>query len=144
MNRLTVDDLLKPRYKVIADYPNSGDMVGKVYEAETCRALDYYKKYPNIYKELAWYEERSEEEMPQFVKTLNDSNGLVINIEKVKGWAGCNQVVEFENGEEGATEYWMPATKEEYEFLKSQLKANNLQIILDDEVFVGYSKIIIY
>jgi hypothetical protein len=35
-------------------------------------------------------------------------------------------------------------TQEEYEFLQNQLKKWNLQLIFDDEIFVGFTKIIIY
>jgi hypothetical protein len=35
-------------------------------------------------------------------------------------------------------------TKAEYEFLQSQLKQNNIQLLLDDKLFVGFTKIIIY
>lgn len=34
-------------------------------------------------------------------------------------------------------------TKEEYEFLKNQLKGN-IQIVFDDDIFIGFTKIIIY
>ena len=36
------------------------------------------------------------------------------------------------------------ATEEEYNFLKKQLKTYNLQIVTDDERFMGYSKIVEY
>ncbi len=38
----------------------------------------------------------------------------------------------------------MQAAKEEYSFLKAQLKTYNLQLTMDDERFIGYSKIIYY
>lgn len=38
----------------------------------------------------------------------------------------------------------MLASKEEYTFLKNQLKTYNIQVALDDDRFIGYSKIIYY
>lgn len=78
-------ELLKPRYKCIADYPESHFKIGDL----MMQAVDYGKLfwnkletgewgskvknidwYPNIFKSLAWYEERKPEEMPGFVKVI--------------------------------------------------------------------------
>lgn len=40
--------------------------------------------------------------------------------------------------------YIFTSTKSEYNFLKEQLKYNNLKIIMEGETFMGYSKIVYY
>jgi hypothetical protein len=72
-NATSIDHLLFPRYKIIADYPGNPHKVGHILEyargddwdkkhIETC------KKYPHLFKELAWHEERPKEDMPKYIK----------------------------------------------------------------------------
>lgn len=81
---LSVDQLMQPRYMVIADYPNSVFNIGEVLSIPI---LDYSKgtvvrsqddrygveisvadKYPHIFRPMAWHEGRKVEEMPEYVK----------------------------------------------------------------------------
>lgn len=75
-----IEDLLKPRYKVIALWPtcSTSMKVGNiiVYDDE----FDIFwidgnaynpknvKLYPHLFKPLAWWEDRKPEEMPKYVK----------------------------------------------------------------------------
>lgn len=73
---MKVEELLKPRYKVIADYPNSEFPVGIIaykYYAEWVFlngivSTIHLPAYPNIFKKLEWWEEREEKDMPEYVK----------------------------------------------------------------------------
>lgn len=89
-----VEDLLKPRYKVIGLYPacpfkigevilpkyNSDDMRDIVDDAERFFSLndkDLHGNgdlniYPAVFKKLEWYEERKESEMPLYIKCIID------------------------------------------------------------------------
>jgi len=68
---MSTDDLLKPRYKVIADYPFS------YYDVDSILLFDFYhtpngvvhfNEYPHLFKKLEWYEERKVEDMPDYLK----------------------------------------------------------------------------
>ena len=82
---LTKLDLLKPRFKVIADYLLSPFSLGEVlslhnsnndgwrytyYDGEGSISLwqSELEEYPAIFQPLQWWEERAVEEMPEYVK----------------------------------------------------------------------------
>ena len=62
-----IQELLKPRYKVIADYPDSVFIVGEILRNPT-----YESKYPHLFKKLEWWEDRKPEEMPKYLKHTYD------------------------------------------------------------------------
>ncbi len=97
-------DLMKPRYKVIADYPKSPYEIGEIlYWHNTGKAWDninegFYSLYqewrpvstikvflpgliesfPHLFRKLEWWEERTKEEMPEYIyKKVNFGNGKV-------------------------------------------------------------------
>lgn len=58
--QLSVEELLKPRYKVIADYPNSRLRNGQILNIEGDENdIDGFAKYPHLFQKLEWWEERS-------------------------------------------------------------------------------------
>jgi len=81
---MTPEELLKPRYKVIADWPGSNLKIGTTLRQEI---TDYYSfeedekaftthrknldQYPHLFRKLQWWEERTLEEMPQYIKFDN-------------------------------------------------------------------------
>lgn len=80
---LSKQELLIPRYKVIADYPGSHEKVGTiitlglpnehdgwdmVYLSENEHRLP---KYPHIYKWLEWWEEREASDMPEYISYVS-------------------------------------------------------------------------
>ncbi|MDB5200560.1 MAG: hypothetical protein JWO92_2523 [Chitinophagaceae bacterium] len=78
---MTTEELLKPGYKVIADYPLSSKYfnVGEVliwsnegfYYADNCKMhKETVEKYPHLFKKLEWHEERKKEDMPEYVKVV--------------------------------------------------------------------------
>lgn len=83
---MTAEELLKPRYKVIADYPLNPFTVGEVLLMTSepdkrgyvlnnaprnvnARFIKDYDKYPHLFKKLEWWENRKESEMLGYVKT---------------------------------------------------------------------------
>lgn len=108
---MSTEELLKPRYKVIADYPTytgesrkyshkKGDVIvfdtlDEVYlwkEQEsdgTQCSKDHFDKYPAIFKKLEWWEERADEDMPEYVKVnpekWDHSHGMT---KRVTGYFG--------------------------------------------------------
>lgn len=103
---MTPEQLLTPRYKVVADYPASPYNVGDILifweisqgydESKRPITLDLqeehgweiqrrvdeeeFKKFPHIFKPLQWWEERKLEEMPQYIRLTRI--GLVKKVEK--------------------------------------------------------------
>lgn len=64
-----IADLMKPRYKVIADYPgNNLYKVGSIIE-DTGWGVELF---PNIFKKLSWWEERDVKDMPEYVMFIKD------------------------------------------------------------------------
>src|SRR5678815_6192710 len=69
------EELLKPRYKVIADMPLLRFKIGDIHNAhfipiniwdkETYVRLDIY---PHLFRKLEWWEERQPEEVPAYIK----------------------------------------------------------------------------
>jgi len=85
---MTVEELLLPRYKVIADYPDCPYVVGVIIHCEIdpeggnyLNVADYWvyhpEKYPHIFQPLQWWEERKLEDMPEYV----NYNGGIYKVE---------------------------------------------------------------
>lgn len=80
---MTNEELLSPRYKVIAGYPGSLYPTGYIIdEADNLEGFTFFStevhKYPHIFKPLAWYEEREEKDMPSYVRNVAD--GIVFKV----------------------------------------------------------------
>ena len=84
-------DLLKPRYEVIADYPNNefgpiGTILdrdwGEYPEGETNPAKWKISDFPHLFRKMNWWENRTAEEMPKRVKSMADEKGDVFEIEE--------------------------------------------------------------
>lgn len=81
--KTTIDHLLTPRFEVIADYPNSQFKVGEIldrdwaeypYGDESTESPNWkVSNYPNLFRPLNWWEKRTEEEMPKYLKQVSDS-----------------------------------------------------------------------
>lgn len=85
MNK-TSKELLQPRYKVIADYPNSIfeindviDVVEDMYYLEGYTE-GFFSPYPHLFRKLEWWEERGEEDMPKKVKLITGKNKRILDI----------------------------------------------------------------
>lgn len=134
---MTPEELLKPRYKVIADYPDNkltiGDILMQYVENDTVwrhRWSDGHwaditvhnpSYYPHLFKKLEWWEERKPEEMPEYVKA-KDSSGEVSKViehfSKPYASKPNHPVCKVEYLINGAREFYyelLPATKEEYD-----------------------------
>lgn len=75
---MTAKELLKPRFEVIAEYPNSIQRIGTVLTQEITDHFSLVKdgksfttniknidEYPHIYRKLNWWERRKIEDMPK-------------------------------------------------------------------------------
>jgi hypothetical protein len=80
---MSIEELMKPRYKVVADYPNAFAIVGSVWhEDERAHYVMHHEeldveKYPHLFKKLQWWEERDIEDLPQYIKWTNSEGHFV-------------------------------------------------------------------
>lgn len=146
---MTAQELLIPRYRLIAAYPFNAHFVknevitldsidndtkerfvrktylpshDKIVQNTTNFNESTFKKYPHIFKKLEWWEDRTVDQMPEHIKT-NVESPIVF---KVKEWfqgdAGC-YFMEAKSGKGNIvlTPYLtVPATEEEYLNYQSQ------------------------
>lgn len=77
---MEVQSLMKPRWKVIADYPDNLFLVGDILprgQDEGDAFIKWFKeemadKYPHLFKPLLWWHERKEDELPKYVGYKNE------------------------------------------------------------------------
>lgn len=115
---MTPEQLLKPRYKVIADYPSSPEhnIVGFIYEDCTECMCDFMSKYPHLFKRLDWVDGRSEEELPEYFKRVYE--GKTLFYRKIMSETGRATYEGLPKGSPPLLTYLgygLPTTKEEYE-----------------------------
>ena len=78
---------LVPRFKVVQDYPEPKNHpkydVGDIVGTNTNEDIEYFRKYPNLFEEMNWWDERKEDEMPMYLKhTVDKQNWTYHKIEK--------------------------------------------------------------
>lgn len=127
---MSVEELLKPRYKVIAEWPESTFEIGQIITKsdlvedwlQTDNFLHGFKlsaveKYPHLFKKLEWWEERKLEDMPKYVrwdyKPGCDGAHMKNLIAKVDGWVQASYGV-ISQGQTTSSHFWLPATEQEY------------------------------
>lgn len=115
---LTKEELLAPRFLVIADYPNSifkvgkilsGDYEGRIYcDPNSCK----YSDFPHLFQKLYWFEKRDKSELPEYIK-MNYTNTYhkITSREYHSGFFYVGENIQFLTHSE-------PATLEEYEMNK--------------------------
>lgn len=120
----SIEHLLAPRYKVIADYPNSPYYVGQVLSGDSYKTNEPYGgRYPKIFVKLEWWEERQESEMPRFVKVNNPNLKCHGDVKQVTTYC-------FDTLDDRAyfiqgwleLEHLLPATEQDYLTYTSQIK----------------------
>jgi hypothetical protein len=97
---------------VIADYPGSPYLIGEI---RPFVQGSFFTTYPAIFRPLAWYEEREEHEIPNFVK--NAADGVVFKVRSVNNFGDYPKCLVLKGNE---NPFWhsfsdlLPATEEEY------------------------------
>jgi len=76
-------ELLTPRYKVEADYPNSPFKVGDILMIEKHELHEFVRhghlvtlhstiqQYPHLFRRMNWWEQRQIDDMPEYVKCVD-------------------------------------------------------------------------
>ena len=138
---MSIEDLLKPRYKVQANYPYSpfkkGQIItfnglsqGKYFHEYTKEAPvhleadeDGETEYPAIFMEVAWHYERAIEDMPSYLSYTNDSGiiDFVLKVEKYIFHNGSTILWAFEylwkqepDIKRMSLDGWLPSSETEY------------------------------
>lgn len=98
---MTAQELLEPRYEIIAAYPCQPKEIGELLDTHQHTGMYLYmimyegaeshrkqythgqvlQKFPHLFRKLNWWERRTEDQMPKKIKFLQD--GSIIN---VIGW----------------------------------------------------------
>lgn len=131
-------NLLTPRFKVIGEYPNCNFKKGQILQRILNATNDWYhtdlyacmggydisdlKKHPHLFRKLEWYEERTVEEMPKYLKHRIDINSENWTYEKVTKWDLKRKLGFINNSDReccdlglwGAEQNYQPATEKEY------------------------------
>jgi hypothetical protein len=124
-----IQELLKPRYKVIEDYPFSDCKLGEIFTEGKLEAAFFnnLSKYPHLFRKLEWWEERDEKDMPEYLRTTEHGEKFVqpgiMKVMYYTGKGGIKDHVRLDTGtdETAGTLFWfLPATKAEYEAFKQQ------------------------
>jgi len=87
---MTTEELLIPRYEVIADYPNN--TFGKIGDIITPQSFesedDFYDwelgKYPHLFRSLHWAEKRELNELPKYVKMNRRGTFFIYKVDEWK------------------------------------------------------------
>lgn len=107
---VSVEDIMKPRIMVIAEYPDMLYRVGDIfYDSNT----GYYDKYPACFKVLQWHEHRTDNWAPKYLK--HNKWGIVykITMHEEGYWY-------YKGKDYSLLQYWgscTPITKDEYDKL---------------------------
>ncbi|MEO7044706.1 MAG: hypothetical protein ABI091_05315 [Ferruginibacter sp.] len=123
------EELMIPRYMVMIDFPQwsvfshkKGDIlelkgihfVGK----GTSKSINENEinKYPEIFKELHWSNERLNKDLPEYVKIVSGDK-FIGEVGRVSAYRANTLIVYFKNGDAHFRPIFgcVPSTKEEYE-----------------------------
>lgn len=125
---MTKEQLLKPRYKVIADYPESIWEVGKILDRDwgwngddETGFKNHISHYPHLFRKLDWWEDREPGDMPEYVKDLKTNKIFKVADESqdFRIWHTEGEI-EFRFIKNSGYE---PATEEEYNAYKAGVTA---------------------
>jgi hypothetical protein len=112
---MTVEELLNPRWKVMADYPNSPFNVGDIHSfmfAATAKIV--FGTWPHLFRELQWWEEREEKDLPKYVK--HKERDEVLKVERIEVASHYTNIIS-KDLKYGSTKYlsmYLPATEQEH------------------------------
>lgn len=125
---MSVEELLSPRYEIIADYPLSRFIIGTILISEKDRFGNWYvpsnagdslhfdiDEYPHLFKPLRWWENRDIKDMPKYIRHKNGTCFLVKQWTNSPHFGGIWYLKENKSIWSNAVE---PITKEQYEYVK--------------------------
>ena len=63
---MDIKELMKPRFKLMADYPGNTRGIGSISIEEA--TANYFRRFPLNFDELKWWEWRDKSDLPLYVK----------------------------------------------------------------------------
>jgi predicted transcriptional regulator len=117
---MKIEELLQPRFKVIANFPDSTRNIGDIIYVDNKKEKYWSENYekwlstfPHLFKKLEWFEDRKIEDLPEYLKDhigvfkvlKYNLNAKVVVIQEDNLF---EEFIEFIN-------VFQPSTKEEYE-----------------------------
>lgn len=125
---MTHQQLLEPRFEVIAPWPNGYISVGTIlieslpnyYRHSTKTGISYrvenIDQYPHLFRPLHWSERREEGDMPEYVKC--GENGKPRKLESIH-----HGIMTFVGGRKRKiNDKWLPSSVEEFTLYKESQK----------------------
>ena len=79
---MTNEELLLPRFEVVADYPESFFKIGQVIQQEEVDEgqllydMDFFLRYSHLFRKMGWWEKRDIKDMPEYVKCIYGETSL--------------------------------------------------------------------
>lgn len=118
--RPSIEQLLQPRYKVIADYPGNVQPIGHIHQCigdpESIRYwVEQKEKYPQVFQRLEWWEHRTDSELPRYMKGADYPDTVFMLLATRKDTPGKVLVRDGENHEGWEfLKNLFPATEQEF------------------------------
>lgn len=82
---MTPEQLMKPRYKLINNFPLANTTVAHYGESFAIAGkLFYSKDYPGVLKLMNWWEDREEKDLPQYVVVGTQLGRQFLKIDKAE------------------------------------------------------------
>lgn len=120
---LSVEELMIPRYMLIANYPGNDLPIGTIYTTDSKAwiwsnlrlAPKNIKDYPANFRKMEWWEGRREEDMPKYIKHA-DSLYRMDEVIEVIDWHMDEEIPCFQDNSVMGTwvRGFLPATEAEY------------------------------
>ena len=114
---MTTEELLRPRYLVINLWPfycpyKIDHVIHKADNLEGKQFFDTVHLYPHLFRPLEWWEMRTEDDMPKYVKIIHTGNIVKV----VDNFVGTNKNMFGIANSNGSVlyEYATPSTEQEY------------------------------
>jgi hypothetical protein len=133
-----IQELLKPRFEVIEEYPKCEFKKGEILSPIKYATNPWYhtnnkstvvgllllelQKHPHLFKKLNWWEKRSEEQMPMYLKHTYDLDKSRYSYNKILKWdmKYMNGIINIEKRQVCSLLSWspeysyIPISEEEY------------------------------
>lgn len=121
---MTTEELLQPRFKVIANFPDNTRNIGDIIYVDNKKEKywsDNYEKwlstFPHLFKKLEWFEDRKVEDLPEYLKDEFETYDGYYKVLKYHLNLGTVNVINNKYGllNDQFIQTFQPSTKEEYE-----------------------------
>jgi hypothetical protein len=130
------NELLKPRIKIINDWPGVAGIVipntiinvddeftdDMFWIGGEPFLIDKIRDYPYLFKELEWWEDRYEKDMPKYLVRKHTTQKDVFKALKHNINATHGLGFTAENGHDKSYVNWLPATQEQYKAYKAKIQ----------------------